>query len=548
MAEVYPHIDLIWLSSQTPPPLWPLGEAVAVAPAPAQVAEITADRLASSQATAWLFWDPGLGVPDPERILAALERPGDVWHAGLRLGMGGLPRLLDYVASTWMLNCDPDCALEATSWRLSLNCSLIPTAILRQMGGVRPEFQTLEGAGLEMGCRYIRRGVLVRHLPWLAPSGISKQAPDIPLHDELLFLHFLFTGFWCGWALTRALASGAIPLRATWRQWRNIVRHPPPLPPPLWHKNVSPSLALDGAAEVSILIPTLERYPYLRTLLEQLRSQTIPPKEIIIVDQTPTHKRDLKIAEDFADLPLKLLYLEQTGQCLSRNAGLKTVTGKYVLFLDDDDEVPPDLLEKHLANLQVFQAEVSSGVAYVSEEGELPADFTFIRVSDVFPTNNTLIDFKILEKSGLFDLAYNKLPRADGDLGMRIYLNGALMVLNPDIGVLHHHAPAGGLRHHKARVITYASSRKKLLHRHLPNKSEIYLAKRYFTPRQVTESLWLRALGTFGFKGPWWRRLLKIAISGLLLPNTLWQIYRRCQEAEKMLKIFPDIPRLPRSS
>lgn len=552
MSVKKPGIDLIWLSSQTPPPEWPLGEIAAMAPTPASVARATTDRLASSEAEAWLFWDPALGNPEPERVLAAQEKPGDVWHAGLKLGMGGLPQIMEYVAPTWMFNCDPDSSLEATSWRLSLACCLMPTAVLRQMGGVRAEFQTLAGAGLEMGCRYLRRGVLVRHLPWLAPANISPKSETLSLYDELLFLYYLFPKFWCGWALARALAAGAVPLTATWRHWQKIIKHPPPAAPPLWQpKSVHTTSRPDrpkALAQVSILIPTLKRYPYLRTLLQQLRSQTIPPKEIIIVDQTPLQERDLKIAEDFADLPLRMIYLDQTGQCLSRNAGLCTVTGEYVLFLDDDDEVPPDLIERHLANLMAFRAEVSAGIAHVPGEGETPENFTFIRASDVFPTNNTMIDFKILKKSGLFDLAYNKLPRADGDLGMRIYLSGALMVLNPDIAVLHHHAPAGGLRHHKARVITYASSRKKLMHRHLPNKSEIYLAKRYFTPRQVYESLWLRAFGTLSLKGPWWRRVLKIIISGLLLPDTLWQIHRRTQEAEAMLKIYPDIPKLPQDN
>ena len=178
------------------------------------------------------------------------------------------------------------------------------------------------------------------------------------------------------------------------------------------------------------------------------------------------------------------------------------------------------------------------------EAGPLPWDFTFIRASDVFPTNNTLIKLRVLERSGLFDLAYNKLSRADGDLGTRIYLSGALMVLNPEISVLHHHAPVGGLRVHKARVITYASSRSRLGQRHLPSKSEIYLAKRYFKDRQVREDLWLRAFGTFSLRGSWLRQVMKGIVGAVLFPHTWITIKAREREAEQMLQEYPQIPTL----
>jgi glycosyltransferase involved in cell wall biosynthesis len=266
--------------------------------------------------------------------------------------------------------------------------------------------------------------------------------------------------------------------------------------------------------------------------------------EIIIVDQTPLERRETSLAEEFNDLPLRIIYRDQPGQCSSRNAGLCQARGDYILFLDDDEEVPPTLIEDHLKTLERFQADVSSGVADEVGAGPLPEAFTYFRVSDVFPTNNTLIRKDVLFRSGLFDLAYERGQRADGDLGMRVYLSGALMVLNPKIRILHHHAPRGGLRAHKARVITYASSRKYITHRHLPSVTEIYLAKRYFTPRQVREELWLRVLGTFSLKGSWWRKILKVLVSTVYLPHTLWVIRSRTHEAISMLRMYPQIARL----
>ena len=118
------------------------------------------------------------------------------------------------------------------------------------------------------------------------------------------------------------------------------------------------------------------------------------------------------------------------------------------------------------------------------------------------------------------------------------------MVLDPAIRVLHHHAPSGGLRKHKARVVTYARSRTSVWARHLPEATELYLRMRYFTPRQVRESLIQSVLGTFAVRGPWWKRAAKIAAGLVLLPDTIWHIRRRANTARRMLAQYPAIEQL----
>jgi len=535
------RVDLIWLSRDGIAPKWGLGQVWVAEPTPSSVCRIVEEKLPNSDAVAWLFWDATLGEPEPERIREALKRPGDLWHAGLRLGMSGLPGLIDFVQPTWMLNRDPDPDIEATSWRLSLQACLVRTEVLRQMSGPRPTFRTLTGASLEMGHRYIMRGVLTRHIPWLV--SVHRAADFVPFVDELRFVYYRFGRFWTRWALMRAVMSGYVSLGEALRAWRQVRSEPRPSEPaPYSHP---PSDAeIPPEPKVSVLIPTLDRYPYLRTLLHQLRQQTVKPLEIIIVDQTPSERRETNLAEEFSDLPLRIIYRDQPGQCSSRNEGLRQAKGDFVLFLDDDEEVPPTLIEDHLRTLERFQAEVSSGVADEVGAGPLPEAFTYLRASDVFPMGNTLIRREVLYRSGLFDLAYEHGQRADGDLGMRVYLSGALMVLNPKIRILHHHAPRGGLRAHKARVVTYASSRKYITHRHLPSVTEIYLAKRYFSPRQVREELWLRALGTLALKGPLWRKFLKVIFGISSMFHTWWYMQKVCIKAEEMFKNYPKIPNL----
>ena len=537
-------IDLVWIGSDIPVPGWMPGE-VYLAPAqPEAICCLIQEKLSVSSAAAWLFWDATLGNPDADRMIEQLSASEDVWHAGLRLGTSGNPEMIDAVAPVWMLNRDPDPHSEATSWRISLGCCLVRTEVLRQMGGVLPGFSSLAAAGLEMGYRYITKGVFCRHTPDLLPVSIHPPRLEIPVLDQLRFLKVSFGMKWVIWACFRAVLNQTVQLVPMVKAFHQLENFAPVKKNVLFQR----PQAEDGSplilGQVSVLIPTVNRYPYLRTLLGQLRTQTIRPFEILIIDQTPPEHRDKSIQQDFADLPIQWFELDRAGQCSSRNLGLKHAQGDYILFIDDDDEIPANLIELHLKNLAIHHARVSNGIANEVGAGSLPENFTYLRMSDVFPTNNTLVARSILIKSGLFDLAYDRGQRADGDLGMRVYLSGEKMVLNPAIAVLHHHAPQGGLREHKARVHTYAASRNTLNLRILPSVSEIYLSKRYFTSHQVQEEMWVALLGTFSIRGHAFRKLLKGILSLVMLPRTIFAMRDRIRKADEWMKRYPQIPHL----
>src|SRR5512143_3919960 len=140
-------VDLMWLGTAEDAPPWSRGSVSLAGSSPGNVAEALDSLLASDKASPWiLFWAPSAGeVPEPDILDRLPERPGDVFHAGLALGTGGLPGLIDFVTPTWMLNRDPDATIEATSWRLSLAACLVRTDALRQVGGLRGEFLSITG-------------------------------------------------------------------------------------------------------------------------------------------------------------------------------------------------------------------------------------------------------------------------------------------------------------------------------------------------------------------------------------------------------------------
>ncbi len=536
------RIDLVYLGDGLPP-TWPHGQVFAVDPSPTALAHVFQGQLATSQSEAWLFW--GLDASPPDTLLPhLLAQPVDVWHGGLNLGMGGSPRMIDFLWPLWMLNCDPPSDIEATSWRMSLRASLIRIETLRQLGGPLPQFDTLDGTALDLGFRYIKAGAIMRHCPDLVADSGNSPPVNLTLADELRFLNRHAVLIWRLYALTRAKLRGMATSLQLLRTIATVRRETYPRYPDHFVRPESTNATIAPDPRVSVLIPTVERYPYLRLLLSQLCVQTIRPYEIIIVDQTPSDVRDRHLAADFSDLPLRIIEMDEPGQCRSRNLGLQDAQGDYILFIDDDDEIPCDFIEAHLRNLIAYEVDVSSGTVYEPGNTGKAVQVDRKRMSDVFPTNNTLLRRAALKHSGLFDLAYDRLARADGDLGMRVYLSGNRMLLDESRPILHHHAPRGGLRMHKARVVTRAGRRNSLTQRNLMTASDFYLGYRYFRVDQVREMRLISLWATLTMSGSLWRRSLRFLISLCYFPDSLARLRKAEAQARKMLNTYPQIPKM----
>ncbi len=545
-------IDLIVIGSLAQPLHWSLGR-VHVSPDEVNGLHHTVQAILNADsAQAVLFWDARLPLPAEDVIMNVMQHPGNLWHGGARLGLADLPRGLRFARPMWMLDAQPKTDIAFSSWRLSFAACLIPLAVLRHLNGIDPAYRTLIGAALDLGQRVLNAGFLPRYAPdllaHLTDQALrSALATSLPFHDEYVLARAHYTRWQVGWMALRGMMRGVFSFPEVMSVWWRA-------PEPQQGKPLRVQYS-DGAAlshdtlrarqpKITVLIPTIDRYPYLRVLLDQLRAQTLAVYEIIVVDQTEASLRDPHLLRDFADLPLHLFVMDQAGQCRSRNLGLQHSTGEYIMFLDDDDEIPPDLLERHFRNLIYFRADASSGVVY---EPPLRPDEVMedaVGVSDVFPTNVTLLRRDILHKTGLFDMAFDRLSRADHDLGMRIYLNGGLIVIDRRAPILHHHAPRGGLRQHKQRVDTRAASRHRLVKPLLLKDSSAYIGLRYHTPQEMHEALLISLITSLGITGSLPRRVLGALIALFYLPQRFYQIRQIYRRAQAMLARYPDIPAL----
>ncbi len=103
--------------------------------------------------------------------------------------------------------------------------------------------------------------------------------------------------------------------------------------------------------KVSVIIPVYNAKAYLHDSVKSVLSQTHSNVEVILVDDCSTDGTwdvEEKLAEENENVIL-VKNEQNSGQTLSRNHGMKCITGDWFMFLDADDELAGDSIEQMLA-------------------------------------------------------------------------------------------------------------------------------------------------------------------------------------------------------
>ncbi len=531
-------IDIIWLGNNTmenPE----IKDAVfsKVPENPKEINRAIKKSLENESTNYLLIWHEKFGIPDLDKIFNIIKTPGDVWHSGLLLGTKGKPFLLNFIAPTWMFNKDPDKIQRITSFRMHFFGTLFKKGVFKHLGLFDENFETLEGAALDMGLRLIKGGAFIIFEPRIL-EGITPlpqtRVKKLTIHDEVRMLQKHFSKQQLIWALVRSISYG-YPKKEVFKELKKVLKTRGTPEQPVWERHLPDNFELpDKNVKVSVIIPTLKRHKYLKNVLDAMREQTIKPFEIIVIDE----EKFPEFYSQFKDLPLTVLTGSNIGQSTARNLGLEIARGNYIMFLDDDiDDIPTNFIENHLRYLHYFRTDASCGT--VRERGIDISIHRFkkiVRLSDVFPTNNVMLKSACLNKIDLFDTKFDRGMQEDHDFGIRIYIAGHLMGINPFVEVFHHRAPRGGLRENKARKVTFSSARTSIFRFNILHKSSFYLMLKYYNDFQIKEEILLNIRGFFIVKGGLLKKILKILVATFLLPVLCFRLVRNYNEAKRMLK------------
>ncbi|NOH01800.1 MAG: glycosyltransferase [Chloroflexi bacterium] len=126
---------------------------------------------------------------------------------------------------------------------------------------------------------------------------------------------------------------------------------------------------------VSVVIPCYNQARFLGEAIGSVLSQAYPRIEVIVVDDGSTDHT----AEEAARYP-EVRYIRQENQGLgaARNAGLRESHGEILVFLDSDDRLLPEAVERgvhHLSNAP-GSAFVSGRYRYIKEDGAILREYS----------------------------------------------------------------------------------------------------------------------------------------------------------------------------
>jgi len=119
--------------------------------------------------------------------------------------------------------------------------------------------------------------------------------------------------------------------------------------------------------KVSIIIPVYNSEDYLKESIVSALCQTLAEVEVICVNDG-SEDHSMKIMQQFADRDHRVVVIDQenAGQSVARNKAVRSARGEYVYFLDSDDMIVPEAMERlyRIANSNSLDSVLFEGVSF----------------------------------------------------------------------------------------------------------------------------------------------------------------------------------------
>jgi glycosyltransferase involved in cell wall biosynthesis len=205
---------------------------------------------------------------------------------------------------------------------------------------------------------------------------------------------------------------------------------------------------------ISVIIPTHNRSTSLRRTLDALRTQTYPLQqvEVLVVADGCTDGTVEMLRRYSAPFVLRVIEQSGQGQAAARNQGAIHAIGRLLLFLDDDVEPTPSLIEAHVRAHQRRSGQVvigpyppvlqSASFFHIELRAWWEAKFHAMRpfghrytYRDLL-SGNLSLEAKLFARVGGF--ALNLRVHEDYELGVRLIKAGTYLTFAADALGYHH--------------------------------------------------------------------------------------------------------------
>ena len=109
--------------------------------------------------------------------------------------------------------------------------------------------------------------------------------------------------------------------------------------------------------KISIIVPIYNEEENLRKCIESLINQTYKELEIILINDGSTDKSK-EIIESFKDKRIVAIHKKNTGISDTRNTGIDKSTGDYIMFVDSDDYLELNCIERLIETAEKENSEI----------------------------------------------------------------------------------------------------------------------------------------------------------------------------------------------
>ncbi len=177
---------------------------------------------------------------------------------------------------------------------------------------------------------------------------------------------------------------------------------------------------------VTVSIPVFKCEKIIIRCLESVKNQTYKNLEIILVnDCTPDNSMFLikNFMEANQELNIKLIeHEENSGLSVVRNNGIKAATGKYIFFVDSDDEITSYCVQMLVEDAEKPDVQVTIAQnRWINTFDNSTKDFGFPTIAEKKYYDNNLEIFSVYSKGGFPSSSWNKLFKRDFIVDNQIY-------------------------------------------------------------------------------------------------------------------------------
>ena len=394
------------------------------------------------------------------------------------------------------------------------------------------QYETEKAKLLDAGFRMCNRGVLLEANETIVQS--LQSLPPVSLKDEYTFIRKYWGKAWAMYAYFLRMISFKNWIKETkaFLSTKRVRKEPIYASPVLYtaYDNFDSAL-LKLQPLVAVIIPTLNRYRYLKDVLHDLEQQQYKNFEVIVVDQSDDF--DENFYKQF-QLRFKVIRQQEKKLWTARNNAVKNTSASLLLFFDDDSRVEPDWISEHIKCIDFFNADISAGVSLAVVGQKISDSYNYFRWATQFDSGNAMVRREVFNKIGLFDEQFNGMRMGDGEFGYRAYINGFKSISNHKAPRVHLKVSEGGLR----EMGSWDGFRPTKWFAPKPVPSVLYLYRKYLTKELYRHAVLLGIMlsnVSYKQKGKSSMLVLSMLLTVIKSPVLYIQYLRAKAIAKKML-------------